>query len=343
MDLYLREIEAHGKNEEQKVDVWVLALPEIVFERCKPQSKRTGLGLTKGSFGKRQTARSDLPLLADVLDQSEEAIFDDVPDFHRQVKAQLLKVGIPSQLVRETTLSPDSFKNSAGYNTRHLQDAASVAWNLATGLYYKTQPKPPWRLAHVRPRRLLHRPRFQTHSQSPAAARVLCGANVSQRRRRRRLSRRQQPYKTSDHEFHLKTLEAKNLIAMVLKTYKEKHGAPPKELFIHGRARFNDEEWAAFKEAAPEGTTIIGVRVRTTGGEVKLFRDGDYPVLRGTAMILGKASAYLWTSGFLPRLDTYIGPGDAQPAAHQHPAEHGRHAADQDRARRHHGADEDQL
>ena len=313
VDLFLAEIDAHGKNEEQKIDVWVLALPEIVFERCKPQSKRTGLGLTKGSFDKRQKARTELPLLAGGVDQSEEGIFDDVPDFHRQVKAKLLKVGIPSQLVRETTLSPDSFKNSAGYNTRRLQDGASVAWNLATGLYYKTQPKPPWKLAHVRPSVCYIGLVFKlipNHPQQHACCAaqmflsegdgvVFRGANG--------------PYKTSEHEFHLKGPEAKNLVAMVLKTYMEKHGAPPKELFIHGRARFNDEEWAAFKDAAPEGTTIVGVRIRTTGGEVKLFRDGDYPVLRGTAMVLGKASAYLWTSGFLPRLDTYIGPETPNP------------------------------
>jgi hypothetical protein len=311
--LYVAEIEAHGKNEEQKVDVWVLILPELVFERCKPESKRTGLGLLKGSFGKRQTTRSDLPLLAGVLDQTEEAVFDDIPDFHRQVKAQLLKVGVPSQLVRETTLSPDSFKNKAGYNTRRLQDPASVAWNLATGLYYKTQPKPPWKLAHVRPgvcyiglvfKLIPNHPRQHACCAaqmflSEGDGVVFRGANG--------------PYRTAEREFHLKTTEAKNLIAMVLKTYKDKHGSPPKELFIHGRTRFNDEEWEAFKEAAPEGTTIIGVRITTTGGEVKLFRDGDYPALRGTAMVLSETSAYLWTSGFLPRLDTYIGPETPNP------------------------------
>jgi len=40
---------------------------------------------------------------------------------------------------------------TAAYPKRGLQDSATVAWNLATGLYYKTQPEPPWKLAHVRP------------------------------------------------------------------------------------------------------------------------------------------------------------------------------------------------
>lgn len=313
VDLYINEIEHHGRNEEQKVDVWILILPELVFERCKPQSKRTGLGLVKGSFGKRQTTPAELPLLDGVIDQTEEAIFNDIPDFHRQVKARLLKVGATSQLMRETTLSPDSFKNKAGYNTRRLQDAASVAWNFSTGLYYKTQPKPPWKLAQIRPGvcyiGLVYK-LIPNHPQNHACCAaqmflsegdgvVFRGANG--------------PWKTDEREFHLPTAQAKNLISTVLETYKEKHGSPPTELFIHGRTRFNEEEWAAFQEAAPAGTTIVGVRIQTTGGDVKLFRDGDYPALRGTAMVLNETNAYLWAGGFLPRLDTYIGPETPNP------------------------------
>ena len=63
----------------------------------------------------------------------------------------------------------------------------------------------------------------------------------------------------------------------------------------------------------PEETTLVGVRIKTTFGETKLFRDGDYPVMRGTAMVLDEQNAYLWTSGFVPRLDTYIGPETPNP------------------------------
>jgi hypothetical protein len=101
------------------------------------------------------------------------------------------------------------------------------------------------------------------------------------------------PWKTGKNEFHLEAQEAENLIAMVLETYEEKHGTLPNELFIHGRKAFSKEEWTAFEKAAPAETNIVGVRIRTTSGEVKLFRDGDYPVLRGTAMILDECNAYL--------------------------------------------------
>jgi hypothetical protein len=76
---------------------------------------------------------------------------------------------------------------------------------------------------------------------------------------------------------------------------------------------FNDDEWRAFEEAAPLETNVVGVRIRTTGGEMKLFRDGDYPVLRGTVLILDEKHAYLWTNGYVPQLDTYIGPETPNP------------------------------
>jgi hypothetical protein len=53
--------------------------------------------------------------------------------------------------------------------------------------------------------------------------------------------------------------------------------------------------------------------MKQTDGDTKLFREGDYPVLRGTAMLLDEANAYLWTTGFLRRLDTYIGPETPNP------------------------------
>jgi hypothetical protein len=112
----------------------------VRFNECTPRAKRTGVSKVRGDFGKKQGRRSDLPLLADLIDHGLEDIFEDVPDFHRQVKAACLTIA-PTQILRETTLAPDAFKNEKGFEIRRTQDRATVAWNLATGLYYKTQPK----------------------------------------------------------------------------------------------------------------------------------------------------------------------------------------------------------
>jgi len=313
VDLYLNEIERHDRNEERTVDVWIFVLPELIFERCKPLARRSGLELVKGVFAKQQKARTHIPLFEGVIDQSDEDIFGDVPDFHRQVKARLLKLGHTSQLVRETTLAPDQFLNRAGYPQRRLQDPATVAWNFATGLYYKTQAEPPWRLARVRPGVCYIGLVFKMIPNHPKEH-VCCAAQMFLNEGDAVVFRGANgPWKTSEFEFHLKPEEAKRLISKVLETFREKHGAPPKEFFIHGRTLFSDEEWQAFAEAAPPETNVVGVQIRPTNGDVKLFRDGDYPVLRGTALLLDDSSAFLWTSGFLPRLDTYIGPETPNP------------------------------
>lgn len=313
VDLYVAEIERHDNNEEKTVDVWMFILPELIFKRCKPLARRSGLDLKKGEFPKNQKQRADLPLLEDVIDQSDEYIFDDVPDFHRQVKARLLKLGHTSQLIRETTLAPDKFLNRAGYPIRGLQDPATVAWNLATGLYYKTQPEPPWKLAHVRPGVCYIGLVFKMIPNDPKQH-ACCAAQMFLNEGDAVVFRGANgPWKTGDFEFHLKAQEARGLIAKVLQTFEEKHGGPPKEFFIHGRTTFNDEEWNAFKEAAPLGTNVVGVRIKPTNGESKLFRDGDYPVMRGTAILLDDRNALLWTNGFVPQLDTYIGPETPNP------------------------------
>lgn len=312
VQLYLDKVRRHIQNDERAVDVWVLVLPEIIFERCRPGAKRTGLPMEKGDFGKKQKKRSDLPLLSPLLDHEAEEIFDDAPDFHRQVKAEFLSIA-PTQLLRETTLAPEAFKNRAGYPARRTQDVATVAWNLATGLYYKTQPRPPWKLSEVRPRVCYLGLVYKNLPNDPNGH-ACCAAQMFLNEGDGVVFRGANgPWKTGDDEYHLKRQAANDLLGKVLKTYAESHPGPPNELFIHGQTSFNDEEWKAFEDATPPETNVVGVRIRATGGETKLFRDGDYPVLRGTALILDEKNAYLWTTGYVPQLDTYIGPETPNP------------------------------
>jgi hypothetical protein len=310
--LYIDRIRRHIANEERAIDAWVLVVPEIIFERCKPGAKRLGLPMEKGDFAKTQRHRSDLPLLDGLVDHRSEEIFDDVPDFHRQVKAACLTL-TPTQILRETTLDPDAFPNKAGYPTRRTQDRATVAWNIATGLYYKTQPAPPWKLSAVRPGVCYIGLVYKNLPNDPNDH-VCCAAQMFLSEGDGVVFRGANgPWKTGDYEYHLQPDAAKELLGKVLQTYTERHNGPPKELFIHGRTTFSDDEWRAFEGAAPPGTNVVGVRVKSTNGETKLFRDGDYPVLRGTALMLDGRNANLWTNGYLPQLDTYIGPETPNP------------------------------
>jgi hypothetical protein len=310
--IYLNRVQRHLNNNEEAIDVWVLMIPEIIFERCRPESKRTGLPMVKGDFSKKQRKKADLPLLGSILDMSGEEIFDNVPDFHRRIKAEFLAIA-PTQLIRETTIAPQAFLNAKGYPIRRTQDVATVAWNLATGLYYKTQPRPPWRLANVRPG-VCYIGLVYKSLPNDKDGHACCAAQMFLNEGDGVVFRGANgPWQTGDYEFHLKPAAARDLLKMVLDTYQEEHEAAPSELFIHGQTYFNDEEWDAFVSVVPKETNVVGVRIRSTGGETKLFRDGDYPVLRGTALRLDDRSAYLWTTGYVPQLDTYIGPETPNP------------------------------
>lgn len=312
--IYTDRVRRYLRNEERAIDVWIFVVPEIVYDRCRPESKRTGIELTSGRASKKQKARASMPLfetLAD-FDTSSEDIFDDVPDFRRRIKAEFLAIS-PTQVLRETTLDPDAFLNSAGYPTRKTQDAATVAWNLATGLYYKSQPKPPWRLSDIRPG-VCYIGMVYKNLPNNRDNHVCCAAQMFLNEGDGVVFRGANgPWKTDEYEYHLSPAAAEDLLATVIDTYTEMHGSPPKELFIHGQASFNDVEWKAFCRAAPPGTNVVGVRIKSTGGDAKLFRNGDYPVIRGTALLLDDRNAYLWTSGYVPQLDTYIGPETPNP------------------------------
>jgi hypothetical protein len=310
--LYFDRAKKHIDNDERAVDLWVLVIPEFVYDRCRPLSKRKGVPLVKGTFTRRQSERSNLPLFKELATDVEEEAFDDVPDFHRQVKAAFLAIA-PTQLVRETTIAPEAFLNVKGYPIRKAQDVATIAWNLATGLYYKTQPMPPWKLAATRPR-VAYIGLVYKNLPSHPEEHVCCAAQMFLAEGDGVVFRGANgPWKTGDYDYHLKDWAAKELIQKVLDTYFTDHNGAPNELVIHGQTSFNREEWDAFVSASPPETNIVGVRIRPTTGDMKLFRDGDYPVLRGTALILNDQNAYLWTNGYVPQLDTYIGPETPNP------------------------------
>ena len=116
------------------------------------------------------------------------------------------------------------------------------------------------------------------------------------------------PWLTSTKDdFHLPKEKAKSLMAMVVDAYRKNHGgAAPKELFIHGKTRFSAEEWDGFKETVPPETNVVCVRIRQDSG-MKLYRHATTNIARGVGWVKSQWMAYLWTKGFVPRLQTYAG------------------------------------
>jgi hypothetical protein len=113
-------------------------------------------------------------------------------------------------------------------------------------------------------------------------------------------------YNPDRGDYHLKSKEAKALLTQALESYKLQNGEYPKEIFIHAKTRFNSEEWKAFQEITPDGTNLVGVTITKTK-PLKLYKsEGDYAILRGNAFVVNERSAFLWTVGHVPKIQTAL-------------------------------------
>jgi hypothetical protein len=306
--IFERRIRAFIREEDATPVLWFVVIPEDVHRYGRPKSvvpraERVQSDLRISARIARQVLRQG-SLFAEEREAAELYRYE--VNFREQLKARLLDARAVVQVVRETTLTPEDFTID-GRAMRDLQDPATVAWNLCMTAFFKAGGKP-YKLAGVRPGVCYVGLVFKRDATDPAAGNACCGAQMFLNSGDGVVFRGAVGpwYSPSSKEFHLPERRAAELMKLVVDAYTEMHRRPPAELFIHGRARFDAAEWAGFKSVVPPDTNLVGVRIRGSG-ELKLFRRGRHPVLRGTAYRLHENLGYLWTSGFVPRLATYPG------------------------------------
>jgi hypothetical protein len=309
--IYAEAIIQHLRNaEETSVDLWIVVLPEDVHRLGRPQSKvskeeRIGSELLMNR--KVATRILKAPSLFEEDNTAAQIYLYDL-DFHNQLKARLLSHRAAVQIVRETTLVPEDFKKSNGMPLRRLQDPATLAWNLATTCFFKAGGRP-WRLGSPRPGVCYVGIVFKKDFSSPEPGSACCGAQMFMDSGDGVVFRGAVgPWLTrGKDEFHLPREKARELMSLVVDAYRSSHlGRNPTELFVHGKTRFSAEEWDGFKDAVPPECNVVCVRIRTEPG-LKLFRLGMTNIQRGLGWIRSETQAWLWTKGFVPRLQTYPG------------------------------------
>jgi hypothetical protein len=300
----------HYRSEERRPDVWLVVVPEVVHRYGRPQVGGPRDSTASKIISEKAAAeilRGGGSLFPDMTDDAQIYLF--ARNFHHQLKAQLLHKEVVVQVLRETTLDPTIELDRFGNPVRSLQEPARIAWNLATTLYFKGARAQPWQIADARPRVCYVGLVFKEDPSPRQAGDACCAAQMFLNSGNGVVFRGALgPWRSSkSREFHLNHEKAQELVAEVVRAYTRDHGSPPEELFIHGRQRFSDPEWQGFSAAVPNGTRLVGVRIRPTQ-DLRLFRpDTDMPVLRGTAVTMSKREGYLWTTGYIPRLRTYPG------------------------------------
>jgi hypothetical protein len=315
VSLYVERLVHENNRLENPPAFWFVVIPELIYQLGRPQSVVPKAERVPGDVHvspQRARALKREPTLFGVEEQ-EAMVYEYATHFRRQLKARLLDEKIVTQIVRETTLTPDEFIRPDGRPMRRLEDPATLAWNMSTGAYYKGGGRP-WQLAEIRPGVCYVGLVYKRSDLTSERRFAVCAAQMFLTNGDGIVFRGALGpwYREDLRQFHLDTPAAKSLVATVVEHYISLHGSAPRELFIHSKSAFSNEEWDGFSAGVPTETALTGVQI-SPANRVKLFRPGNYPTIRGTALRIDERRAYLWTTGYVPRLDTYMGPETPNP------------------------------
>jgi hypothetical protein len=310
VEMYSKRIIEAISQEESEVDVWFVIVPDNVYKYCRPKSYvEVDLQIQADSKISRKYAQTL---------QTQPSIFTEhniaaIPyyyevNFHNQLKARILEHNVPTQIIRESTIAHKEFVNRFGEPKRNLDVLQSaIAWHISTAVFYKSGGRP-WKIGSIRDGVCYIGLVFKQDERNVDPQSACCAAQMFLDSGDGVVFKGTVGpwYSPERGDFHLSRDAARELVRIAVNSYKEKKGQPPKELFLHGKVRFNDNEWMGFREAIESSTKLVGVRIREENG-IKLYRKGSHPVLRGLAYIRDERTAYLWTRGYMPRLQTYPG------------------------------------
>jgi hypothetical protein len=112
---------------------------------------------------------------------------------------------------------------------------------------------------------------------------------------------------------HLSAEAAERLLRRVVRAYQDQADAMPARVVVHKSSAFDANEREGMLRAL-EGVTrkdFVVLYRRELG--VRAFRAGKNPPLRGTCIALPDGSRMLYTTGYVPHLRIYPGPGTPRP------------------------------
>ena len=306
VNLYVNKLTGYSKEQEMPVGVWLVVIPENVYIYGRPKStiKKTEDTISYKP-SKDLLNESTLFLFSDMQEEAEQIryAYQFEVDFHNQLKARLLEVKIVSQIIRESKISTD------GFTERQLKQEELIktakAWNISSAIYYKLGGLP-WKMGDVRDGvcyvGLVYKKTNENNNNACCAAQMFLDSGDGMVFR----GNVGPWWNPKTKEFHLRTKDAREMIDQSIQSYFNQFNNYPKEIFIHAKTYFNDEEWTGFEEATDGKCDIIGVRIRNEN-TFKLYRHYQYCVPRGMVLQYDDKKAFLWTKGFIPRFKTQIG------------------------------------
>ncbi len=229
-------------------------------------------------------------------------------NFRRAIKASAMQDRIPLQLLQQRTVQGKDPK---------LQEKTLRAWNFCTAQYYKADGVP-WRPVGVAPDTCFIGISFYVTQDSNEQRTVRASVAQAFDYMGQGLVLRGDPFiwdkEKQGASPHLTREAASALMKKTLTAYLQTKGIPPKRVVVHKSSEFWGAEHGQYNELEGlyEGIDAVFARcevdlvaLRQTG--LHLFREGNYPPLRGMYFTLGEKNHYLFTQGFIPYFNTYPG------------------------------------
>ncbi len=298
----IREIGRHDQAVRHAVELIASQLSALTESSAKPDV--IVLALPVQLIEKLVNAKSE-----EQLEGAEEDDSDDTLNFRDLFKAKTLHHDVPTQIVW-----PDTWDDAAKIprkikpeSNRQTQAKATRAWNLLNALFYKAG-KVPWRL-------LPDQAEYRTSFLGIGFYRDLDGQQLwtstaqmfDERGRGLILRGARAQTETKGRHPYLTAMDAEELVAQSITAYKAHHRHVPARVVVLKTSRFRPEEAegidTALKKSSIEMADLLWVQ---ESSPIAVFRDGNYPVLRGTFIDLS-GKGLLYTRGSVPYYGTYPG------------------------------------
>lgn len=314
VDFFLEKMIKATTEKDTRVNIWFVIVPKKIFDNCR---SKKGFGTDFGKstleyFESEKQGQGSLFTEEEMFGDEISKYFDNSSDFHHLLKARANqeRLEAPIQIIVEPKLE---FRDIETFRFYSDDMKAFLAWSLSTTIYYKLG-KRPWKLADIRPGVCYLGLVFKKFQSATNKKMVCSAAQLFMSDGDGTVFRGNNGLWVGedDHEFHLDEIESENLLSLALKDYHDNNNHTyPKQLFIHGRATFSDKEWSGFNKAILKfkaDTELIGIVIKDKA-PLKFFRDIDgekanYGVLRGIGAVIDEKEAYLFTRGFIPRMNS---------------------------------------
>lgn len=283
--LSLFEQRVRDVSEKERPHVIIIAVPKELVTLDEPNE-----GETTAEFNK------------------EEQEYQTKIDFRHALKAAMMKLNQPIQLVLEHTYNSTAKPYVSRPERGHvLQDEATRAWNFHTALYYKANHRP-WRVFRnpndlhtlfvgISFYKTLDRNSLQT---SVAQVYDERGEGVIVRGKPVEITK-------EDRQPHLSSDDASELLSTALDAYRSEHRHLPARAVLHKSSSYSEPEISGFHAAASQARLDMLDMLVVSKSLTRLFRDGAYPPLRGTMLSLDRNTHLLYTRGSVPYFSTYPG------------------------------------